>query len=54
MNESDTLLAIQALLDGVGWTPDTLEEIARLLRQAGYRVRDTDDRDVPEAEDERT
>jgi hypothetical protein len=35
------LLAIQESMDGVEWTPDTLERIAEILEQAGYRVRDT-------------
>ena len=40
MNQQDALLAIQELLDGVEWTPDTLDNIAAILEQAGYRVRD--------------
>lgn len=45
MSNDDALLAIQELLDGVEWTPDTLDEIARIMREAGYRIRDLDDRD---------
>lgn len=45
---SDVLLAIQEKLDGVEWTPDTLEEIAQLLIDNGYRVRDRDDCDQGE------
>ena len=45
MNDHDALLQITALLDGVEWTPDTLEEIAAIMRQAGYRIRDRADRD---------
>lgn len=45
MNDNELLLAIQELLDGVEWTPDTLEEIANLMTASGYRVRDLDDRD---------
>ena len=32
---------IHALLDGVEWSPSTLDEIATLLRRNGYPVRDT-------------
>jgi len=41
----DLLLAIQELLDGVEWTPATLEDIAQLMVNAGYRIRDLDDVD---------
>jgi hypothetical protein len=41
----DLLLAIQELLDGVEWTPDTLASIAQLMVNAGYRIRDLDDVD---------
>ena len=37
----DALLAIQELMDGVEWTPDTLERIAEILEGAGYHVSDT-------------
>jgi hypothetical protein len=46
MNEYEILLAIQDLLDGQEWTPDTLEEIANLMIRSGYRIRDLDDRDA--------
>jgi hypothetical protein len=34
-----TLDAIHKVLDGRYWSPDTLEEIADLLRRAGYQIR---------------
>jgi len=40
MKPDDALLAIQELLDGVEWTPTTLEEIAAIMVKAGYRIRD--------------
>ena len=40
MNAADALLAIQELMDGVEWTPATLDEIANILDRAGYPVRD--------------
>jgi hypothetical protein len=43
MNDHDILLAIQELLDGVEWKVDMLDEIARLLSDNGYRVRDIDE-----------
>lgn len=45
MNDHELILEIQGLMDGVEWTPETLERIAELLRRSGYRVRDLDDRD---------
>ena len=44
-NDHDLILEIQERLDGVEWTPGTLNEIAHLLVESGYRVRDLDDRD---------
>ena len=41
----DVLLGIQELMDGVEWTPATLEAIAALMVNAGYRIRDLDDVD---------
>ena len=38
MDESDALLAIQDLLDGVEWTPETLDNIAAVMRSAGYAI----------------
>lgn len=46
MQASDALLAIQELMDGVEWTPDTLNQIAVILQKAGYRVRDLDDNEL--------
>src|SRR5690348_14620822 len=43
--DHDLLLAIQEILDGNEWTPDTLENIANLMVAAGYRIRDRDDVD---------
>lgn len=45
MNEENALLAIQELMDGVEWIPETLEEIAQIMVRAGYRIRDLDDID---------
>lgn len=45
MNADDALLAIQAIMDGEAWSPDTLDRIAAILREAGYPIRDLDDRD---------
>lgn len=39
------LLKIQELLDGVEWTPETLEQIADLMRNNGYRIRDLDEKE---------
>lgn len=41
MNADAALLAIQELLDGVIWTPETLNNIADVMRAAGYRVDDS-------------
>jgi hypothetical protein len=46
MIDHEAMLAIQQELDGVEWTADTLERIAEILHEAGYRVRDLDDRDT--------
>jgi hypothetical protein len=43
MNDHDLLLTIQELLDGVEWTADTVDTIARLMAESGYRIRDLDD-----------
>src|SRR5439155_15080322 len=48
MNDHEALLAIQELMDGVEWSPDTLDEIASVMRRAGYRIRDTDGIDPEE------
>jgi hypothetical protein len=39
MFDHEAMLAIQQELDGVEWTADTLERIAEILHQAGYRIR---------------
>jgi hypothetical protein len=46
MIDHEAMLAIQQELDGVEWTADTLERIAEILHQAGYRIRDLDDSDT--------
>jgi hypothetical protein len=43
MTDHEAMLAIQELLDGQIWTAEVLEEIAAVLQQAGYRVRDIDE-----------
>jgi len=35
----DALQTIHRLMDGKEWTPETFEQIADVLRDAGYRVR---------------
>jgi hypothetical protein len=45
MNDHDLLLAIQELLDGVEWTCETVETIAEMMVESGYRIRDKNDRD---------
>lgn len=40
MSEADALLQIQEEMSGVEWTPATLERIAEILEQAGYKVED--------------
>ena len=43
MNDHNLLLAIQELLDGVEWTPTTLNEIADLLTNNGYAIHNLED-----------
>jgi hypothetical protein len=45
LNDHDLLLEIQTRLDGVEWSSDTLEEIAQLMVNSGYRIRDCNDVD---------
>ena len=45
MNDHEIVLAIQELLDGVEWDADTLGEIALMLSDNGYRIRNSDDYD---------
>jgi hypothetical protein len=42
MTDHDALLAIQELMDGVEWSADTLDGIAKIMVSAGYRIRDLD------------
>jgi hypothetical protein len=53
MGDVDLLMAIQELLDGVEWDSDTLEDIATLLNDNGYQVRDPNDLE-DEDDDEET
>ncbi len=43
MDAHEILKRIQGHLDLVEWDADTLDEIAQVLRDAGYPVRDVDD-----------
>jgi hypothetical protein len=45
-SDHEALLAIQELLDGVEWSPKTLDRIAAIMTDAGYRIRDLDDDDL--------
>jgi hypothetical protein len=36
----EALEAIQAMLDGSTWDAETLDDIAAIVRQAGYEVRE--------------
>ena len=38
--DREALKAIQELLSGSTWTPDTCDEIADILRRNGYAVED--------------
>lgn len=42
MSPEDALLMIQTLMSGVSWTPGTLEEIAKVMEEAGYKIDDID------------
>jgi hypothetical protein len=42
MTSDDAMLEIQELLDGVEWTPDTLDRIAEIMVTAGYPIRNKD------------
>lgn len=44
MKAENALLEIQTLMDGVEWTPDTLEAIAKVMEEAGYPIGDTKER----------
>lgn len=43
--QHQALAKIQDLLDGVAWDANTLDNIARVMMQAGYRIRDIEERD---------
>lgn len=43
MNPEDALLKIQELMDGVAWSSDTLEGIAEVMVEAGYKIRDLEE-----------
>jgi hypothetical protein len=43
MDDHEIVLKIQELMDGVEWTPETLDEIAELLNNNGYKVKDIDE-----------
>ena len=43
MNDHDLLLTIQELLDGVEWSPDTLDSIAELMTENGYTMADIEE-----------
>jgi len=45
MTDHEAILAIQELLDDVEWTADTLDAIAEILIEAGYRIRNLDEVD---------
>lgn len=40
MEADDALNLIHDLLDGVEWTPETLNRIAEIMNSAGYPIRD--------------
>lgn len=42
MSPEDALLKIQELMSGVSWTPETLNEIAEVMEEAGYKIEDLD------------
>lgn len=46
--DHETLLAIQAMLDGTRWSADTLDHVRTLLRKSGYQTRDADALDYDE------
>jgi len=45
LSAAEALTAIRRLLDGQQWSPDTLDEIARLVRATGRQIHDLDDLD---------
>lgn len=51
MNDHEIVLRIQELLDGVEWTPATLDEIAQVLSDNGYTIRDLDGEKLPTSDE---
>lgn len=49
MDDHAAMLAIQEVLDGTEWNSNTLEAIAKIMTDAGYRIRDLDEVDHGEA-----
>ena len=43
MNDHDMIVTIQEILSGVEWGADTCANIACLLNENGYRIRDVDE-----------
>ncbi len=43
MDDHEIVPAIQDLLDGVAWDPDTIEAITDILTDNGYRIRDLEE-----------
>jgi hypothetical protein len=43
MSDNAIVLEIQRLLDGMEWSPDTLEAIAEVLSANGYEIRTIDE-----------
>jgi len=41
MDDSTALLRIQEILSATEWSPDTLDEIAGVMLEAGYSIEDT-------------
>jgi len=39
-SDHEAMLAIQELLDGIEWKPETLDAIAAILVRAGHTIRD--------------
>ena len=46
MDAPAALLAIQELMDGVEWNSETADAIAKIMVEAGYRIRDLNDQDL--------
>ena len=50
--DHDAMLKIQELLDGVEWQTITIEHVAEVMINAGYRIRDLNDNDLRFSETE--